>query len=401
MQELTVFETECRVREVKSLMNDMPYGDPFSGTPYGQYHKSKGLGMVLGVVAAVVTMGAAMPLLASTVLATQIAGGVMMAGGVLSGVGALTQNKKLSKIGGVLSLAGGIGAFASGATGGLGLGGEGSGSTAVQNMAGKMMESVNSLGINVFDPKLASAATNAGTAEPVAGQLADVSVAQATPVAESTPVTPLASGDTGGGIIQNATNTAGGADVTSGGTLNIAEAPSYSAGAKPLGANAGPEIGWNSGQADPNALKSATGSTGIIDTGLKFIKDNPELTKIGMSALTEFGKSAMAPDESEKIAALTATYENQANLLKTQNDILQYQAGNMQKQVAMISSNDPDLDAKVKAAAAQGIPVAFIPEIGAGGVKKTGPSAWGQGSASAAQTPTRAAPVYGQPVGAA
>lgn len=409
---LTVFETEYRVREVKSLMNDMPYGDPFSGTPYGQYHKSKGLGMVLGVVASVVTMGAALPMLASTMLATQIAGGVMMAGGVLSGVGAITGNKKLAKIGGVLSLAGGIGGALSNMTGGLGLGAN-SGSTAVQNMAGKMMESVNGLGINVFDPKLASSAANAGgaAAEQTAGQLANVEVAQALPVAETPAVTPLASGESTQGLLNNATNTnsLAGVDAASGatpsaGTLNIAEAPSYGAGVKPWSpstlAESGPEVGLGSGIADPNAAKSAA-SGGIPDTGMKFIKDNPELTKIGMGALTEFGKSAMAPDESERIAALTATYENQANLLKTQNDILQYQGGNMQKQVAMISSNDPELDAKVKAATAQGIPVAFIPEIGAGGIKRNGNSAWGQGAAGAAQTPTRAAPVYGQPVGAA
>ena len=406
---LNVFEIERGGRYVRSLMNDAPYGDPFAGTPYGQYNKSKGLGMVLGVVSSVVTMGAALPMLGSEFLVTQIAGGAMMAGGVLSGVGAVTGNKKLSKIGGVLSLAGGVGGALSNTTGGLGMG---AGSDAVRSMAGKMMESVNGLGINVFDPKLASDAANAGStaAEQTAGQLANIDVAQALPVAETPAVTPLASGESSQGLLNNATNTntLAGIDAASGatpsaGALNIAEAPSYGAGVKPWSpstlAESGPEVGLGSGIADPNAAKSAA-SGGILDTGMKFIKDNPELTKIGMGALTEFGKSAMAPDETERIEALTRQYENQAHLLKTQNDILQYQAGNMQKQVAMISSNDPDLDAKVKAATAQGIPVAFIPEIGAGGVKKTGPGAWGQGVASAAQTRTRAAPVYGQPVGA-
>ena len=88
---------------------DAPIGDPYSGPAFEEKLKSKGLGMVIGVVASVMTMGAAMPMLASGVLASQIAGGAMMAGGVLTGVGTITGNKKLTKIGGVLSLAGGIG----------------------------------------------------------------------------------------------------------------------------------------------------------------------------------------------------------------------------------------------------------------------------------------------------
>ena len=415
---LTVFDVDREYREVKSLMSDMPYGDPFSGTPYGQYHKSKGVGMVLGVVMSVVTMGAALPMMASTVLATQIAGGVMMAGGVLSGVGAISGNKKLSKIGGVLSLAGGIGAFASGQTGGLGLGGEGSGSTAVQNMAGKMMESVNSTGINVFNPEMASAAANAGSTpvpvEPAAGTIADIQTATVNPVDVSNPVQQVPLADTAAtpgldsnqrGIINTATTSGenpGGVyhdfkPASTPGEIKVADAaPNYSAGQTP----AAPTGGGRSAITDPAAYTPPPEDKGIFGKSLAFIKENPDATKIGAQAIGTMASSAFAPDESGKISALIDRYGAETNILKTQNEILQYQQANMGKQVAMISANDPDLDAKVKAAAAQGIPVSFIPDFGSGGVKQTGNTAYGAGAASAAQTPTRPAAVYGKPVGA-
>ncbi len=48
-------------------------------------------------------------------LGTQLVAGAMIAGGVMTGVGVLTNNKKMQKWGGVLSLAGGIGGLATGA----------------------------------------------------------------------------------------------------------------------------------------------------------------------------------------------------------------------------------------------------------------------------------------------
>jgi hypothetical protein len=52
--------------------------------------------MVLGVVTSVVSMGAALPMLASANLATQLAGGAMMAGGVLNGVGTDSDRKAMA-----------------------------------------------------------------------------------------------------------------------------------------------------------------------------------------------------------------------------------------------------------------------------------------------------------------
>lgn len=74
--------------------------------------KSKGLGMAIGIVAGVMTAGVGYGVMAAagglaSMSAGALAGGAMMAGGVMSAVGAATGNKKLSQYGGYLSLAGG------------------------------------------------------------------------------------------------------------------------------------------------------------------------------------------------------------------------------------------------------------------------------------------------------
>lgn len=406
MQAMNTFELNRQSADLRAAMHDMPYGDPFSGSPYGQYHKSKGLGMVLGVVASVVTMGAALPMLSSPLLATQIAGGVMMAGGVMSGVGAITGNKKLSKMGGILSLAGGVGAFASNATGGLGMG---SGSEAVQNMAGNMMDSINSTGINVYNPDMVKGAMEAGkaAAEPVAGALSDVQVAQASPVNMDSGVqqTPLADTATTPGLDSNQRGLLNAAGNTPDGTIGIAEAPpNLNAGAKAVvPADAGSTgFAGRSTVTDPAAYTPpAKPSGGILDSSLGFVKENPELSKIGAQALSSFGSAAMAPDQQAYMDAIAAKYGVDTANAKIQGEILQYQADNMKKQVAMLSANDPDIEKKKADYAAKGIPVEIIPVFGPGGVAPAGNSAWGQGVNRSAQTPTRPAPVYGQPAGVA
>jgi len=104
--------------ETKFKLLDSPVGDAFAGPAYGEKLKSKGLGQVIGVVAAVaaVSTGVGMVGLAGGLgSAAGLAGGAMVAGGVLSGVGAITGDKKLSKLGTTLTLAGGIGGVATNA----------------------------------------------------------------------------------------------------------------------------------------------------------------------------------------------------------------------------------------------------------------------------------------------
>lgn len=67
---------------------------------------------VIAVAAAVGSVGAGMSALAA---GSSLLGGMMIAGGVASGLGALTGNKTLSMLGGVVGLAGGVAGMMSGA----------------------------------------------------------------------------------------------------------------------------------------------------------------------------------------------------------------------------------------------------------------------------------------------
>ncbi len=67
------------------------------------------------VSAGMAAVGGTMAGFAAAGLGTQLIAGAMIAGGVMTGLGVITGNKKLMKWGGVLSLAGGIGGLASGA----------------------------------------------------------------------------------------------------------------------------------------------------------------------------------------------------------------------------------------------------------------------------------------------
>jgi len=60
-------------------------------------------------------VGGTMAGFAAAGIGTQLIAGAMIGGGVLSGIGALTGNRKLQKWGGVLSLAGGVAGLATGA----------------------------------------------------------------------------------------------------------------------------------------------------------------------------------------------------------------------------------------------------------------------------------------------
>lgn len=101
-----------RTRHANMVLSEHPEGDPFAGAAYGEMHKSKGLGMVIGVVAGLATAGAGWGMMAPTMSLTSLAGGAMFAGGISTALGAVTGNKKLTKVGGILSLAGGVGSLA-------------------------------------------------------------------------------------------------------------------------------------------------------------------------------------------------------------------------------------------------------------------------------------------------
>lgn len=418
---MNTFEQRRQIAHYRAAFHDMPVAGPMDGAAYGEYLKSKGIGMILGVVASVVTMGAAAPLLAGTALATQIAGGVMMAGGVMSGVGAVTGNKKLMKIGGIMSLAGGIGGLASNALNGAGVGGafaSGSGSEAVSNMANSFMDSASSVsGGLLYGDRVAGAAKAASAADfgktglsgdeagiinrameaaPTAADLgAEAATEEFAAGGQSIP------GANGGGAMSAAT-------TPDAGTLKLAEEAGAKTASEAAGkidvvgaertANAGSQIDpanitndstpeWKAKLAADEAAKKAAAGGDTL-----FGMNKTELMKVGAGLLEKGAAAAFAPNEEQKMQAVTDYYKANTTKLTTENEIQQFKLANAGKQVAMIAANDPQMEQKVAAAAAAGHPVAFIPAIGSGGVT---PTSGGANMAApkaqqvAAQTPVR------------
>lgn len=392
MQMITTFDEAQYLRDFKMRLRDdcSVTGDPTSGPAYGQFEKNKALGMIIGVVASVVTMGAALPMLASTVLATQIAGGIMFAGGALSGIGAVTGNKKLMKIGGVMSLAGGIGAIASNAANAAGAGGafaSGSSSPAISNMAGTMMESVNSVGGavgygDIYSAKDMGAATSS-TASSSNGTEAISSPIEGPSAVDVKPLdapTTAPSGELAG---PSATPSP------------VADAPTMTidAGTTPpvTGAETPAIDPYNvTNQAPAEWTNKVAGAQdkGILGNSLDWAGKNKELVQMAGNTIMKGVEMGFGPDQQAELNARALAYGAQASFVNSQQELLDYQKNNMTKQVAMISADDPDLDNKLKTNAAKGIPVVFIPSIGQGGVKPSG-SAWNAGTANVAQQPAR------------
>lgn len=356
----------------QAMLYEFPQGDPYSGPAYGDKHKSKGLGMVLGVVASVTTMGAAAPLLAGTTIASQIAGGAMMAGGVLSGVGAVTGNKKLMKVGGVLALAGGLGNVAAS---GLGIGqAAGSGSQAVSQFSTNFMESANNLGIGEFYSPDTIAGAKDAASRAFGGEAAAEAGGGILNSAEVIPIkladvseVPL-SGGAEGPMTDASMDTINLADAGMDSNMRAVQnkAPGILSNAE-AGGGAGVEMDSNMRAVQGDAFSRQSPAvtppkeSSMLKDTLGFIKENPEATKIGAGMLEQ---AMAAAGNDDQVSALIDRYKAEANLLTTRNDLEKYKLANAGKQVAMISADDPELDAKVKQATAGGIPVAFIPAIG-------------------------------------
>lgn len=377
------------------MLHEFPQGDPYSGPAYGDKHKSKGLGMVLGVVASVATMGAAAPLLAGPTLAGQLAGGAMMAGGVMSGVGAITGNKKLMKIGGVLSLAGGLGNMAAGA---LGIG-QGAGSQAVSQFGTNFMESVNSLGVgDIYSAEAIAAGKAASGGGTIAGGAAETAVNEAgsqtlqlagesgvggmdgqtldlakseLASAQSSMPTPAdAEGPMTNASMDKMNLADGGMDSNMRAIQNKAPGILSNAGSSTPSPAAGSGIDYaKMGQlgdapaaaGGPQVLAETGKEASTLDKALAWMEKNPTVTKIGAGMLDKAMAAAAGDDQ---VSALIDRYKAETNLLTTKNDVEKYKLANAGKQVAMISADDPNLDAKVKQATASGIPVAFVPAVG-------------------------------------
>jgi hypothetical protein len=281
-------------------------------------HKSKGLGMVLGVVASVATMNVAAPMLAMGGM-TALSGGAMMAGGVLTGVGAITGNSKLAKIGGVLSLAGGVGAFASGGSSAFGMGsGAEAGaanSTVIPNTSTSMMERLTE---------------NASSVTGVPASSGSVSMMET--LSQAAP----SAGDAASGTIGLASSGSAAPSISNG-----TAAPFVTQPAK----------GFIAGAIDK--AKDVGGSV------LDFANKNPVPTQIAGAML----QSGMGPDQQGVIDSQTGYYNAKAAETNATsigqgltNDYAAQRLANMNNQVEIISGDDPQAQQKIADAIARNAP---------------------------------------------
>lgn len=97
-------KTYLSVAVSRAWSAEMPVGDPLGGPAYGERN--------MPLVAVVAAIGAA-GTIATVGLAAMTAFEVVAAvGAITAGIGAVTGNEKLMKLGGIMGLAGGVGAFA-------------------------------------------------------------------------------------------------------------------------------------------------------------------------------------------------------------------------------------------------------------------------------------------------
>lgn len=96
--------------QTRAMSWDHPIGDPFGGPAYGERRDP------VSAVVAVSSMGATYAA-AGSLAAMSLTQGLVFAGGALSLAGNLTGNKKLSKLGSLVGIAGGVGMLGEAITG--------------------------------------------------------------------------------------------------------------------------------------------------------------------------------------------------------------------------------------------------------------------------------------------
>lgn len=388
------FEQAQAMRYYRQRFSEMPVGDPMNGAAYGEYLKSKALGAVIGVVAAVAavwTGGATLAAYsAGTVgIGAAISAGAMVAGGVMSGVGIVTGNKKLTKIGGILSLAGGVGAMAFGTSAGPGLlGKEAHQAGNLSSLTGGSTEAQASLMSEVASAsKTANAVQNAdawagqldiSAATPAAPDVAQASNTAAFGPAETQSISNLEKSIPEGTMNLNTDQVPMG-DHTGGAGTGMADAklsvdaappqaPATQSAAQPApaqggGATPATDAMKNGEIYGPTAPPAA--EKGFFTGAGKFAKDNKELIEIGGKMMM----GAMDPENEltgakgalykAQTTATEATARNTDTVTEAQKQKMaadEQQRKNANTQILMLDPRDPQYAQKKAEAAAKGIP---------------------------------------------
>lgn len=313
-----------RTQHANMVLAEHPVGDPFAGAAFGEMHKSKGLGMVIGVVAGLATAGAGWGMMAASNGLTlgSLAGGAMFAGGISTALGSVTGNKKLTKIGGILSLAGGIG------------------SLGADMIAGQALGSTASAGWSETMSQLEGAF---GSVMGTGGQTATTSTISQGGVSGTSGVLGNAMGDT-----STAAMFSSGAPSTTGiGSANLA---GDLAGGASLNVAGGPVGATNltttiSQQAAAGAAPAAGASKGILGKVMDFTQ-----TPAGMNLAGNMMQGMASGDAAQQeLDFLQQKYGND-------RADLERRLKNINFKYEVIDPNDPQAEAKRQAAKAAGVP---------------------------------------------
>ena len=364
---MNTFELRDNLRYYNQRFSEMPVGDPMSGACYGEYLKSKAIGAIIGVVAAVAavwTGGATLAAYAaagSTVsIGSAIAAGAMVAGGVMSGVGAVTGNKKLMKIGGVLALAGGLGSMAASAFSGT------------STVAGEAASAA----------PVAADGSAAGASEQLVGKLAGAGTSEAFGAAAegmnsgALNIDTLAAGKVpslGSGLEEAATVASqAGAPVQQGGIVSqaLGDTPSAALSKTPNDIAAYTGADYSKGVGAANVQPPAA-EGGFLEKAGGWMEKNKTLVEMGGKLLSNLGGQALnggnppgtagggagsTEAQDGLIVAKTNETNASADALRAKQEAEAQQRKNANTQVEMISANDPNRDAKVADAVARGAP---------------------------------------------
>ena len=259
------------------------------------------IGAVGSVGAGMAAVGGTMAGFAAAGLGTQLIAGAMIAGGVMTGLGAVTGNKKLQKWGGILSIAGGVAGLASGAWSSA------AGSIAEQSAESVAREGFQGLeyGRNVGE---AAGAAAGGLADASAGMLqanlgvTDIGVGAASAGGAVPGIAPVAAPVVTGSATPTTVNlvNAGGTTATAPGLQGVVDV----AKEKLSGLTANSEVGG-----------------GMLSKSMSWMEKNPRLTQAGAGLLTA-GLSAYGQSEAIK-EQMRMQEEQQARARKRLSDSVQ------------------------------------------------------------------------------
>lgn len=249
------------------------------------------IGAAASVAGGVAAVGGTMAGFAAAGLGTQLVAGALIAGGVMTGLGVVSGNKKLQKWGGVLSLAGGVAGLASGAW---------------SASAGSIAEEAARESFRAAELGAQAAGEAAGAAGGLAGGLADATGALAQVNAG---VSDIGIGAAGAGGVTAPPMTPG---------INPS-APAITAPSVPTSVNLGSQGGTM--QTMVKGGGAAAGDGGMLSNTMNWMEKNPRVTQAGAGLLTA-GLSGYAQQEAVK-EQMRMQEEAQARARKRLSDSVQ------------------------------------------------------------------------------